>query len=356
MTDFPDVKLKALVSFPASIIDGAGIDVAKVNGAFRFDIAYDDFAPPLTTIADPTHSVMLVWNTVSGQYGLAPTSLLLGSGSAFPSNVNPTMDGIAAHGVSLLYSRDDHVHPSDTSKAPLASPVFTGDPQSVTPPPGDADQSIATTAFVAAAVAAGGATPAALTRTNDTNVTLTLAGNPATALLQAASITAGWSGTLAPARGGWGADISAANGVPVFTTGAATFTAIASAAEYAANTAPTKIMTPGASWTAAGLVTLTEVGATATPDFSAGFDFNWTLSAAGRTLANPTNVKVGQKGMIYLVQPAGGSATITTWGTSYKFPGGVKPTLSAAANAIDVISYAVRSSVQIECFFAGGMA
>ena len=43
--------------------------------------------------------------------------------------------------------------------------------------------------------------PAALTKANDTNVTLTLGGTPSTALLQAVSITAGWTGTLAP-RGG----------------------------------------------------------------------------------------------------------------------------------------------------------
>lgn len=43
-------------------------------------------------------------------------------------------------------------------------------------------------------------TPAALTKVDDTNVTLTLGGSPTTALLQGASITAGWSGTLADAR------------------------------------------------------------------------------------------------------------------------------------------------------------
>lgn len=43
-------------------------------------------------------------------------------------------------------------------------------------------------------------TPAALTKSDDTNVTLTLGGTPATALLQAASITVGWSGTLAYSR------------------------------------------------------------------------------------------------------------------------------------------------------------
>lgn len=47
-------------------------------------------------------------------------------------------------------------------------------------------------------------TPAALTKTDDTNVTLTLGGTPATALLQATSLTLGWTGTLAVARGGTG--------------------------------------------------------------------------------------------------------------------------------------------------------
>ncbi len=50
----------------------------------------------------------------------------------------------------------------------------------------------------------GGITPAALTKTNDTNVTLTLGGTPTTALLQATSLTLGWTGTLAAGRGGTG--------------------------------------------------------------------------------------------------------------------------------------------------------
>lgn len=47
-------------------------------------------------------------------------------------------------------------------------------------------------------------TPAALTNVNDTNVTLTLGGAPATALLQATSLTLGWTGTLGVSRGGLG--------------------------------------------------------------------------------------------------------------------------------------------------------
>jgi hypothetical protein len=43
-------------------------------------------------------------------------------------------------------------------------------------------------------------TPSPLTKVDDTNVTLTLGGTPATSLLQAVSLTLGWTGTLADSR------------------------------------------------------------------------------------------------------------------------------------------------------------
>lgn len=52
-------------------------------------------------------------------------------------------------------------------------------------------------------------TPSALTKTDDTNITMTLGGTPATALLEATSLTLGWTGTLAVARGGTGASTEA---------------------------------------------------------------------------------------------------------------------------------------------------
>jgi hypothetical protein len=53
-------------------------------------------------------------------------------------------------------------------------------------------------------VVAGDITGSALTKTDDTNVTLTLGGSPSTALLNAASLTLGWTGSLGVARGGTG--------------------------------------------------------------------------------------------------------------------------------------------------------
>lgn len=77
---------------------------------------------------------------------LAPYALASSVPAA--SSTTPVMDGTAAIGVGTTYARADHVHPSDTSRAPLASPVFTGNPTGPTPTTADSSVSLATTAFV----------------------------------------------------------------------------------------------------------------------------------------------------------------------------------------------------------------
>jgi hypothetical protein len=67
----------------------------------------------------------------------------------------------------------------------------------------------------------GSQAPAALTKGDDTNVTLTLGGSASTALINAASITAGWTGTLSLARGGTAANITPVLGGVVYSTAAA---------------------------------------------------------------------------------------------------------------------------------------
>lgn len=64
--------------------------------------------------------------------------------------------------------------------------------------------------------ATGGLTGAPLTEVNDTNVTLALGGTPATALLQAVSLTLGWTGQLAVGRGGTGTGTAFTAGSVVF--------------------------------------------------------------------------------------------------------------------------------------------
>lgn len=64
-------------------------------------------------------------------------------------------------------------------------------------------------------------TPAALTKADDTNVTLTLGGSPSTALVNAASITAGWTGELSLTRGGTNANLTANEGGIFYSTATA---------------------------------------------------------------------------------------------------------------------------------------
>ena len=52
----------------------------------------------------------------------ASTAFVLGQAAS----ATPLINGTAAVGTSTRYARGDHVHPTDTSRAPLASPVFTG--------------------------------------------------------------------------------------------------------------------------------------------------------------------------------------------------------------------------------------
>ena len=71
------------------------------------------------------------------------------------------------------------------------------------------------------ATPSNGITPAALTEVNDTNVTMTLGGTPTTALLQAVSMTLGWTGQLSLTRGGSNASLTASNGGIVYSTASA---------------------------------------------------------------------------------------------------------------------------------------
>lgn len=113
---------------------------------------------------------------------------------------------------------------------------------------------------------------------------------------------------------------------------------------YDANTAKTNVAQSYSAAQRGTHVTLTD-GATITPDFSAGNHFTVTLGG-NRTLANPTNLTAGQSGVIYVVQDGTGSRTLA-YGSNWDFAGGTAPTLSTAANAVDVLCYAVRSNSSI---------
>lgn len=94
----------------------------------------------------------------------------------------------------------------------------------------------------------------------------------------------------------------------------------------------------------------------ASPDFGNALDMVWTLNSTTSTLNNPGNLRPGQKGIFYLKQDGTGNKKITTWGSVYKFPGGTKPTLSTAANALDTINYSVLDVSTVVCRFDAAFA
>jgi hypothetical protein len=78
------------------------------------------------------------------------------------------------------------------------------------------------------------------------------------------------------------------------------------------------------------------------------FDFNTFINAVETLTGNVTtqtlsNVTAGKAGSITLIQDATGSRT-SVFNSIFKFSGGVVPTLSTAANAIDVLFYSCRSA------------
>lgn len=77
---------------------------------------------------------------------IATTAFVLGQANSTSGTI--AMDGTQAAGSSNLYARADHVHPTDTSRAPLASPALTGIPTSTTASVDTNTTQIATTAFV----------------------------------------------------------------------------------------------------------------------------------------------------------------------------------------------------------------
>jgi hypothetical protein len=95
----------------------------------------------------------LYYGEGTGGAGGTATVVVPIGGAGLGSVANPTMNGTAAPGTSSLMSKSDHVHPTDTSRAPLASPVFTGTPTAPTVTPAtDSTTKLATTAFVQSAL------------------------------------------------------------------------------------------------------------------------------------------------------------------------------------------------------------
>lgn len=156
---------------------------------------------------------------------------------------------------------------------------------------------------------------AALTKLDDTNVTLTLGGSPSTALVNAASLTLGWTGVLSPARGGTGVN----NGTSTFTiggnfqmAGAFTFTGT-----LTANTAVT-FPTTGT------LATLSDIPSVVPAALTKVDDTNVTLTLGGSpstALLQATSLSLGWTGQLAVGRGGTGVSSVTISPTASSFAG-----------------------------------
>lgn len=98
-------------------ISGSNINSGTVSATY-IDSAIARLSSPTFTGTPAAPTAAVDTNTTQ----IATTAFVVGqAGSA-----NPLVNGTVAVGTSLRYSRQDHVHPTDTSRAPTASPTFTG--------------------------------------------------------------------------------------------------------------------------------------------------------------------------------------------------------------------------------------
>jgi len=82
---------------------------------------------------------------------------------------------------------------------------------------------------------------------------------------------------------------------------------------------------------------------------NAALSNNFSVTLAGnRTLGNPTNVVAGRTYTWVVTQDGTGSRTLA-YGTAFDFPGGTAPTLTTAANGVDMIVGLAVSSSRILC-------
>lgn len=107
-----------------------------------------------TEISNPTTATKLIALQGSQEVQVAVSHILALLVAAAPATLDTLDELAAALGDDANFATT--VTNALALKAPLASPTFTGNPTAPTASPGDNDTTIANTAFVTAAVAAGG--------------------------------------------------------------------------------------------------------------------------------------------------------------------------------------------------------
>ena len=120
-------------------------------------------------------------------------------------------------------------------------------------------------------------------------------------------------------------------------------------------TSTATVICPLQSATALAVQAISDSAGTISINYQSGINWDVTLVHADCpcTLANPTNVIAGSSGQISIIQSATGSDLINTYGSTWKFAGGNKPTYSTSASAVDTLTYFCRTTTFCELTLAG---
>jgi hypothetical protein len=304
-------------------------------------------------------------------------------GGAIGANPTGTVGLTAVNGTALTWLRSDGAPPLSQAIVPTWSALHTF---SLTPVvPNDSwtyakIQNVSATSRVLGRITSGagdieeltGANlttiigGAALTKTDDTNVTLTLGGTPTTALLAATSLTLGWTGTLGVARGGTNI-ASYAVGDLLYASASATLSKLADIAT--GNALISGGVTTAPSWGKIGLTTHVSgtlpagnggTGVASLGNLTKVDDTNVTMTLGGTptgALITSASMTLGWSGQLAVARGGSGAATLTGYlkgnGTSaftavatipYTDLTGT-PTIPAAANPSGLIGMSAVNGV-----------
>lgn len=106
-----------------------------------------------------------------------------------------------------------------------------------------------------------------------------------------------------------------------------------------ANTA-NRILTTDIVWGDAALVSLTWTsGGNTAVNMATGINFTVTAATGNSTLGQPSNTKVGQTGVIRIIQDS--TPRTLAYHADWKFAGGTDPTISTGSGAVDLLFYQV---------------
>jgi hypothetical protein len=245
-------------------------------------------------LADPTFTGTPTAPTATADTNttqLATTAYVIGQANSTAGTI--AMNGTQAAGTSVKFARADHVHPSDTSRAPLNSPGLTGTPTSTTAAVDTNTTQIATTAYVVAqgylkSATAGTTyapiasptltgTPASVTAAVDTNSTQI--ATTAYVIGQASAVTPAALGTAAV---GTSLRYARADHVHLLPT-----LATLGAAASGANTDITAL-DHDVTLTATGTITTTSIGYRGVPQNSQSAAYTLALVDSGKHVLNTT--------------------------------------------------------------------